>query len=121
MTAVSAPKSLPVGTVVQVRISTGLRTRTGKAVILDESVGGGQGQYGVWFYPAGDAKAGYEGTVCLAFGKEIVRVHGSIEDMSERTLRHLDRGLRHFGPSHPVRMQASALRLRKRAARLASR
>ncbi|MCX4784142.1 DUF6409 family protein [Streptomyces sp. NBC_01264] len=115
----SATKLLPIGTVIRVRIAKGLSTRVGKAVILSHiDPTDPKSSYGVWFYPAGDAKAGQGGTVTLVFRKEITRVHGALDDLSERTLRHIDRGLRDFGPSHPVRITASSLRLRKRHARL---
>jgi hypothetical protein len=69
--------------------------------------------YGVWFYTQGDAGTG---TLGLAFEYEITVV-GSIRDMSERTLLHLERGGRNFSGAHELRLAVSALRIPMKIAR----
>jgi len=69
--------------------------------------------YGVWFYTQGDAGTG---TLSLAFEREITVV-GSIHDMSERTLLHLERGGRNFSGAHELRLAVSTLRIPMKVAR----
>lgn len=108
--------TIQTGTVIRCAVRVdGQQAGTRKAVVMgllnpaDATSG-----YGVWFYTQGDADTG---TLSLAFEREITVV-GSIDDMSERTLLHLERGSRNFGGAHALRLAVSTLRLRKRHARL---
>jgi hypothetical protein len=110
----TASTTVQTGTVIRTSQRIDGKRVTRKAVVLGyvNGVDASSG-YGVWFYTQGDAGTG---TLSLAFEREITVV-GSIDDMSERTLLHLERGGRNFSGAHELRLAASALRIPKKIAR----
>ncbi|HBF81804.1 MAG TPA: hypothetical protein DD420_18275 [Streptomyces sp.] len=113
----TAPEVLAAGTIVRCpRFIDGENTGLRKAVLLglfnDPKAG-----YRVYFYTLGPASFAPR-TVGFVFPGEVT-VLGTVEDLSERTLGKLYRGLGDFPGTTAVRSRAGRLAHRLREARLA--
>ncbi|MFE2640219.1 DUF6409 family protein [Streptomyces scopuliridis] len=120
-TANQARTALPVGTVVRAtRFRRGSAVGTYKAIVLGPyGPDGSASGYRLWFFRAGAARAG-TGALGLAFHGEATAI-GSLDGMSERTLRAVVQGSNGCSEAHSVWMEASKVWMRKRAARRAGR
>ncbi|MFD9044431.1 DUF6409 family protein [Streptomyces bottropensis] len=117
-TAVTSQDVLEAGAVVRCpRYVAGKNTGLRKAVVLGlYREGDPTGGYRVYFYTLG--AAGFaERTVGIAFRREIDPL-GTVEDMSERTLVRIWRGLGDFPDSATARYRVQRMGLRLRNARL---
>ncbi|MEV7891583.1 DUF6409 family protein [Streptomyces sp. NPDC002817] len=117
-TAVTSQDVLEAGAVVRCpRYVEGKNTGLRKAVVLGLfREGDPTGGYRVYFYTLG--AAGFaDHTVSLAFRREIDPL-GTVEDMSERTLVRIWRGLGDFPGSSTARYRVQRMGIRLRNARL---
>ncbi|MFE7759378.1 DUF6409 family protein [Streptomyces sp. NPDC057429] len=117
--AITAQAALTAGTIVRCpRYINGENTGLRKAVVLglwneDNPKGG----YRVYFYTLGPASFSPR-TAGLAFAREVT-VLGTLEDLSERTLTGIYKGLGEFPGSTYVRNRAGSYAHRLRTARRA--
>ncbi|MBC9730702.1 DUF6409 family protein [Streptomyces sp. TRM68367] len=73
--------------------------------------------YLVWWYGKGDASMQ---TTSLMFPRELKPAAATLDGLSEKVLRRIERGASRFDGARQVHMKAGTLRARKRSARLAA-